>query len=654
MRTPVGLKLQNYRMPCRHSGQAIVLILLLTLAGLVGGVALYSTGILTSEKMQLQNAADATAYSVSVVEARDLNFTAYMNRGMVGNEVAIGQMVSMMSWAHMTRSMPEFLEDYAGKVDNIVAIATLGTAAGKIIGGMQKVTKPMRSVTKSVFKVTKTFTKPVATGLSYLNQMYSVSQQGFHLLSFIFSASVLFDMKDKNSTDAEFSKFGAISLFRHFTSYYAGLMNGIPLYGFVQGYSPGNNTDKAGLSRLAQVVNDSRDGFTKNRKCTLNPPVPPDIVVTLPKIELGIGSIGPMTTTLTPPSFGCYNKQADSALYNQQEGGWKANIYGFKFEFRAYFGVESLGTGSSLDGEFYYSIGIDRAGGSDLREEDNSYSWSGADTVGPDVDFGGKVEICGEVLFIIVCADTQFDIDVPTPPFGVGAALAGSVPDMNGIPHETEDRDVMYGRASENFLAWDLVIPPTPAIGWFPLPGGDAFNFMQSVKAQISEPTEPGRNINTSYQLRRYQDTTDKQAISTLADGGRDWISGLEAPYLLIGLIKDDVIKDSQMSTGVFELDAAETVHGSVFLGDTVPFGVIAKSEVYYTRPKDVGAKWFLRSDAREEKSNAFNPYWQARLVDTSYIDRTAALSLQHGQLELPPSAQAVIDQFKRLLERLL
>ena len=99
----------TYRLPARlgslhahQSGQAIVLVLLLTMVGVLGALALVSTGSLTSEKIQLQNAADATAYSVSTIEARDLNYTAYMNRAMVANEVAVGQMVSMMSWASMT------------------------------------------------------------------------------------------------------------------------------------------------------------------------------------------------------------------------------------------------------------------------------------------------------------------------------------------------------------------------------------------------------------------------------------------------------------------------------------------------------------------------------------------------------------------------
>lgn len=64
---------------------------------------------MSCEKRQLQNAADATAYNISTLEARDLNFSAYTNRSMVANEVALAQMVSLMSQADMTGSVSSWL-----------------------------------------------------------------------------------------------------------------------------------------------------------------------------------------------------------------------------------------------------------------------------------------------------------------------------------------------------------------------------------------------------------------------------------------------------------------------------------------------------------------------------------------------------------------
>jgi len=86
--------------PREHQfGQAMVFVVLFLGVVTLSLVFLYKAGKITSEKMQLQNAADAAAYSVSLTEARDLNFMAYTNRAMVANEVAIGQLVGMASWA---------------------------------------------------------------------------------------------------------------------------------------------------------------------------------------------------------------------------------------------------------------------------------------------------------------------------------------------------------------------------------------------------------------------------------------------------------------------------------------------------------------------------------------------------------------------------
>ena len=598
----------------------MVLILLLTMVGVVGTVALVSTGILTSEKMQLQNAADATAYSVSVLEARDLNYSAYMNRAMVANEVAIGQMVSMMSWANMTRSTPEFMDDYAAKIDVIISAVTLGTATGSMSSSMRAITTPLRTVSNLIHRVVDAFTGPVATAMSVLNRVYNISQTGYHFMTFLFSASALADVPDMNAEDADYSLFGGVALARHFVSYYGGAMPGFPdaLYSSVSHYRPGS--DDEGMRRLAQVINDSRDGFTKNRRCGVDiggNPTPP--------LNFGIG-----TVSFTPPGVNCRPNN-----FYDTEGGWDATLFGFRVEIDVFL----------LIADFSFRAGIGRQGGTDLREGTNgSYTWSAADTTDPRVQTGGGFQLCIGIPFIgRVCSPRAgFDFDPPLPPFGVGAALAGNpAPNMADIPFESDARDIMYGGASRNVLAWDFVLPPF-------VPTPDAIRYIRSVRNQI---TQPNRNIYRNYDLRGYVDTQDVPAIGGFTDpdaGSGDWMTGMEAPYLLIALTKDDVVQGSQSTSGRFALDGPR----NGLLGTTVPFGVIAKSEVYYSRPGDLS--YFDRGDGREEAANAFNPYWQARLVDTSYIDRTAALAFQHGQIPLPAEAFTIINQAQSLINQLL
>ena len=83
----------------RDSGQALPLGLALVLFGVVGGLVLFNTGQVTTDKTKLVNAADAAAYSGSVWQARALNYQAYTNRAMVANQVSIAQAVTLQSWA---------------------------------------------------------------------------------------------------------------------------------------------------------------------------------------------------------------------------------------------------------------------------------------------------------------------------------------------------------------------------------------------------------------------------------------------------------------------------------------------------------------------------------------------------------------------------
>ena len=68
----------------------------------------------------------------------------------------------------------------------------------------------------------------------------------------------------------------------------------------------------------------------------------------------------------------------------------------------------------------------------------------------------------------------------------------------------------------------------------------------------------------------------------------------------------------------------------------------MAKSEVYFDRPLDID--YFARGDGYVEHGSAFNPYWQARLIETSHADRVIALLLQHGELAQGISFGANLD----------
>jgi len=92
----------------RQRGQVLALLLMLWAALLGGLLLVFNSGQIVSAKLRLVGAADAAAYSAAVWQARALNFQAYMNRGIVANEVAIAQLVSLRSWsAYMDQALQD-------------------------------------------------------------------------------------------------------------------------------------------------------------------------------------------------------------------------------------------------------------------------------------------------------------------------------------------------------------------------------------------------------------------------------------------------------------------------------------------------------------------------------------------------------------------
>ncbi len=154
----------------RQRGQAIVLVLVFVLICATTLVLMYNTGQSASEKARLVNAADAAAYSGAVYIARNLNYMAYTNRAMIANHVAVGHLVSYVSWIR-------YVEQSASRLAEITSwIPYVGAAT--------------RAIAKWGYYV-RTGTEWVATGYvpaaSEINILLSESQ----LLADISGSSVL-------------------------------------------------------------------------------------------------------------------------------------------------------------------------------------------------------------------------------------------------------------------------------------------------------------------------------------------------------------------------------------------------------------------------------------------------------------------------------
>ncbi len=583
-----------------QGGQAAVFVMLFMAILLVATLAIFKSGKLTSNKMELQNAADAAAYSMSVVEARDLNFAAYMNRAIVANEVAIGQLVGLASWAYHFRSFADYLDSYN---QLFLSPVTLGASNAFVT----PITSAWRTAGTTAQNIMKTIANIGTTVIHNINKIYGFAEFGYHTVSIIFAVGVLDDVIDQNGPPGtKISDFGIMSLIAHIATY--GVLPNLPGDQFATAYQSSTRTpvdevggEDDGYARLAALIRDSRDPFTMGRGWELRPPGFP------------------------------IDRTGDDA-----------------FDFTI-IDVAIARVGVTI--EFYFDISLERKGASELRivlpNRGNAtaanYNWSSADTTGLFLDIFLGFDVWGQLcdpIFGSGCtsrgtiiggeldfgdstvslkgrfAGINFTIipEMPFPtsaPFASGFAEAGkNSPNNLGTQHmllaslggdiETDH----YGEAANNLLAWTSPGPgvPTP-IGVAP-------------SAQIYE-TLLGSRVNKSYSgLPYYVDTT-----------GNESFLGVGAPNLLIGLVQDEPDYDSTTTyaepSGRFGLTEN--------LADQ-ELAVLAKSELYFSRPTDSLAAHFHRGDGQAEYGSAFNPYWQARLIETDYADRLLALLVQQKE----------------------
>lgn len=96
----------------RQKGQSMVFGLLFLGIALIALVLLFNQGILTRDRVQLENAADAAAYSQAKLFARHQNLIAYTNRAIVANELSIGQVVALMSWSKRYANIPRWVNTF--------------------------------------------------------------------------------------------------------------------------------------------------------------------------------------------------------------------------------------------------------------------------------------------------------------------------------------------------------------------------------------------------------------------------------------------------------------------------------------------------------------------------------------------------------------
>jgi len=701
-------------------GQASVFVLALIGVVLLSAIFLFESGRLTSEKMQLQNAADAAAFGASILEARSLNFAAYTNRAMVANEVAIGQMVGILSFVDELKTSGEYLEGY-GLALNAIAVLLSPVGVGEELFPAAEALETLGLQITKTGKSIEDFLKPIASGavkgLSIINTVYSASQTIYHGATLILEATTILqslednvpgttpanlkNIFDSNKKGAHLSDLGILALACHIPSYWGGhttryttekanksgdeqedkqvtyykkkikedtdniiteqgyLQDTLNSYGQAQidfeqkkaecsqHEDQCNNNDSKDDCDQMQACNDQQEELEKevdrlNKQMLLEQDKIQGYQDDLAADKAALDAINKdKGNTNTNDGLNDGMKRLAATVREARDpftsGGDSINDRGWfgkqDYENRDW----NLGLGVGIEKDFSFTIpiikkkvhlgkfgvhfytGLDSKGGSEVRYKGDSFTWSAVDTA----EVLAKLEL--------IAFSKSFEV-TPHLPLGGGRFQAAGAGKQGGSQLTASD------------------MPPALAAFGDPKAYGAAGDNRQLSWAGASAELAKNNLSNTYAGLQPYRDADKFYTPSKFP-----WSS----PFFLVGVTRklDDITKTSSN----YRPEEAPHFSGGLNLYEDSDnamvdrVGAIAKSEVYFDRPDDL--RYFLRTDKNKEEPNVFSPFWQARLVKTSDIDRLIALAIQHKKIWLAKSdADAIqgLDKVIKELEKIL
>jgi len=237
----------------RNGGYTVVLFLAFIAAVLLAGFSLYDNGTVASERIRMQNTADATVYSTVNVISRDMNFIAYTNRSMVANQVAIAQMVGLSSWTHM-------LDKAVVNLDKVMTFVQIVPYIGPVL---KKITTVMKKFSNMAKKGVDGAAKAGITASDILIGILSKGQDAFQLATADMAIATYKGVSKANDKDIKTNLLISGAAFTNLIKSWNDNIerNRDPKVG-------GKKKDKrvrARFEEFANVVRDSRDPFSQSR-----------------------------------------------------------------------------------------------------------------------------------------------------------------------------------------------------------------------------------------------------------------------------------------------------------------------------------------------------------------------------------------------------
>jgi len=232
----------THRLKDRFSqrGQAVLWFLATTAACCAVFALVYNVGQVTNEKEKTINAADASALSGALVEARMLNFESYTNRAIVANEELIAQLASLDAWVR-----------YGNRLSDGLALLTVWIPyvdefTAEFAEGMQELATGVDDVTQAGVKLDDTI---LINGLM-------AAQEAANLVTVLAAQDVANRVAHANQT-----VFG--NRFDAAPELAGGAMGQVGWY--ARNEAVWNHFTRRNQANAAQVVVNSRDQFTAHR-----------------------------------------------------------------------------------------------------------------------------------------------------------------------------------------------------------------------------------------------------------------------------------------------------------------------------------------------------------------------------------------------------
>jgi len=177
----------------QQQGQLLILTGFFLLAIMVSIFAVFKSGWMTTEKTRLQTHADSAAYSAALLQARDMNFQAYMNRAMIANQAQIGQAVAMSSYMQVNQQMWYWLE-------NVGDIARLIPGIGSFL---ERATEMAKVVFGQTNKLLQNSLNALVKTENYTNVLLSTASKAWHLATVASTPVFINNLLALNDPDIE-------------------------------------------------------------------------------------------------------------------------------------------------------------------------------------------------------------------------------------------------------------------------------------------------------------------------------------------------------------------------------------------------------------------------------------------------------------------